>query len=152
MEKKGVFVKHTESASNEMKYVLVTQILFTILVTIVFISEHGGVSGDYVYLPGRHIDTTTDQANLGQTILNRWRVNVSREPLIVRCFIYINLPSFVMTRLIVEFFGTFVDEMNRPFPFGISYTSYIALPAMPISILQWYCIVYLFRRLLSRTH
>ena len=110
----------------------------------VYIASHGGVGGDYEYIPGN--DVVTSPADVGQVLFNRWHVT-SEESWPVKAFLYLNLPSFICARLMFSSAAFVVEELKRTFPFGLSFLSYIALVGLPLTFIQWYWVGRLAERL-----
>ena len=119
--------------------------LFLIAV-FVFLASHGGIDGDYEYIPG--YDVVRSVADVGQVFFNRWCIT-NDEAWVVQVFLYLNLPSFVCVRLMYLSLALLVEELQMAFPFGLSYFSYLALASLPLTYLQWYWIGRLAERLVS---
>ena len=83
-------------------------------------------------------DVTADPADVGQVVLNRWRLEPSNESWPIQLFLYLNLPSFAAAKFVMFGLGLLSDEMNRSFPFGLSYSSYIAGLGLTFAVVQWY--------------
>ena len=116
--------------------------LLLLVAAAVYVSDHGGIEGDY-FDDGIH----AVRGPPSQVVFNRWRIVPKNEPLPVQVFLCLNVPSLALARLYVFLLGLLVDEMNRPSPFGLSYASYIVAISTAASFLQWYWVGWFAERL-----
>lgn len=108
-----------------------------IVVAGLYVSSHGGIGGDYEFI-GVGNDVVADKADVGQVLFNRWRLEPEREPVLVQLFMYLNLPSFTVAKLVILLLGYLIDEMDQTFPFGLSYSSYVVVLGAALSFALWY--------------
>ena len=114
--------------------------LLGIVAAVLHVSNHGGVAGDYVLTDGIWSDAITDQADLGQVFFNRWRLSDQSDSPIVWTFLYLGVPSFLLAKTTLWLVALVIDEMNRTFPFGLSYLSYLFSVGVLLAPIQWYWI------------
>ena len=113
-----------------------------------YVSDHGGAGGDYVSVDSGN-DVATDPADLGRVLFNRWRIDPQNESWLVRLFLYLNVPSLAVAKLVMSSVDMLWPEMRVGFPFGLSYASYIAILGGVLSFAQWYLLGRFSERLLN---
>ena len=111
--------------------------LFLVTALFIYLLSHGGIHGDYVYIPGN--DVVDELADVGQVFFNRWHFTPSQETWVVQVFFYLNLPSFACGTWIAIPLVSLADP-GVSFPFGLSLLSYCFLAALPLTFVQWYWI------------
>lgn len=112
--------------------------VLAIVATVVHLSEHGGIRGDYVVTDAIDSDVFSDIADLGNVFFNRWKHDDPNESVTFHLFAYLGLPGFMAAKFLVYLLGLTFEEMQRTFPFGLSYLSYIVGVGTPLAIVQWY--------------
>jgi hypothetical protein len=126
---------------------LVGHAALLLMVWLAYVVSHGGMAGDYVFIPGN--DVVTSIADYGQVLFNRWQFKPSEESWAVQGFFYLNVPSFACGTWITVFLFRFIGDLDIAFPFGLSLYSYCFLVALPLTFIQWYWIGRLAERLKS---
>jgi len=122
-----------------------------LVASILYLLSHGGLNGDYVFIPGN--DVVTSMADYGQVLFNRWQFTLFEESWAVQAFFYLNIPAFACGTWIAVLLFRLIDlitELNIAFPFGLSLYSYCCLVALPLTFLQWYWIGRLVDRLVAK--
>ena len=77
--------------------------------------------------------------NTDNILFNRWRlITIHQESLPVRGFIWINVPAFMCSNLILESVAIVSDEFYTPRPYGITYITYSLFMGLGFSFIQWY--------------
>ena len=103
------------------------------------LSSHGGIAGDF----DRHLLDSDDPHSRNihaQTLLfNRWKVGFESEPSIYKWFVIVQTPANIAARLIFRLL-TLIHPFDSPFPYGLSYPSYIMLFLLLLGVLQWYAL------------
>lgn len=132
---------------------MVVHSLLLLAVSFIYVLSHGGLGGDYVFIPGN--DVVTSMADYGQVLFNRWVFTLSEESWPVQAFVYLNIPAFACGTWITVFGFRLIalfGRLDMAFPFGLSIYSYCFLVALPLTFLQWYWIGRLVGRLVGNGH
>ena len=121
-----------------------------LIAIITFLSAHGGAGGDF----DRELINTDDphskNPHAPTLIFNRWQMRqFNSEPMIYQFFILLLTPANLAARLIYKALKV-LPEFDDPFPFGLSYPTYIMLLLLAFGGVQWYLIGLLFDRLLRK--
>lgn len=101
-----------------------------------FINAHGGVSGDFQAVETR-LDYHPRDRYAGCLLFNRWTTCGSDDPYVYELFRTVHIPALVIGQLCFKVLSL-IPEFASPFPWGLSYPSYVFSLTVVVGAVQWY--------------
>lgn len=112
--------------------------LYFAIVLVAFVKNHGGIDGDYRRDGEFTTDAPTEPGDRGFVLFNRWQFSVDRETALSKSFVCVNISGFGAARAVLWVLAILLEEFRAMYPFGLSFSSYCLLLALPLSLLQWF--------------
>lgn len=119
------------------------------IASVAFVNAHGGVSGDFEAVETR-LDSHPRDRYAGCLLFNRWTTCGRDDPYVYELFATVHIPALVIGQLCFKALSL-IPEFTSPFPWGLSYPSYVFLLTVVVGAVQWYLLGIFFEWLYRRT-